>query len=529
MPKTRSDSPIQLLHEDVLMQIISTNANIFTEHHALTNTRYASQVCRSWRATTLNSPVLWARLIDFGSFYNLKTTKWAEEVVRRSKDAPLWMIAEKKHWAPLLRYTLGPAEHLALIQHNFFMQTMHRHWERIQKLVLPTCILPHLSASMLLIYRPAPLLDTFNIEREIDFERDKKLGKKHNFVTLFSGNAPMLRHFTALSHRIDQNAPWVHSLRTLEIGMAYDICEILTVLAATPNLEHLLSATFEKAAQLVSRQMVSLPRLKVLELYLTYEEMAFALDHLSIPPECSINLETRVCTKETGWKTQYQKYNLAITSIARVAKRYFQTHHAKFMALELSEYFITIYDSLCFESSPFNLRCLYLHPFQENAPDIYATFGSREWSSITELRLEYEVLKPYSADLTFLQHLSSIETLHVHQHLLEHLTDTQDLLSHTACRKIVLFPKLRRIKIYSARERFSTSTPTRTEVGDETVLFLSLRAMDGHPISELDLTEFREPKDSETVTRLRKMKGLKVVWKPDVGRQIGYTTHTHSD
>ena len=66
--------------------------------------------------------------------------------------------------------------------------------------------------------------------------------KNHNFVNLFSGSAPMLRHFTALSHRIDINAPWVHNLRTLQIGMAYDTSEILTVLDATPNLEQLLCA-----------------------------------------------------------------------------------------------------------------------------------------------------------------------------------------------------------------------------------------------------------------------------------------------
>ena len=529
MPKTNLLSPIQLLHEDVLMQIITINANIFTEDHALTNARYASQVCRSWRATTLNSPVLWARLIDFGSLYNLKTTKWGEEIVRRSDKAPLWLKAEKKHWAVLLQYVLGAAEQRALIQHTFFFGVMHYHWERIQKLVLPTCLLPHLSSSVRWIYRPAPLLDTFHIEAELDFKRDKTLGKKHNFVNLFSGNAPMLRHFTALSHRIDINAPWVHNLRTLEIGMAYDICEIFTVLAATPNLEHLLCATLEKATQLVSRQRVSLPGLKFLGLYLTYEEMAFALDHLAIPPECSLSIETEVCIKDKNWETQFQsRYTLAMSSIARAAKRYFQSHRVQFIALRLSDYFITIHDNLCSECSPFKMGCLYVHPFPENAADICVTFASREWSSITELRLEYEVLKPSSADLTFLQHLTSVETLHVYEHLFDHLTDTQDFLSHTARRKIVLFPKLRRIKIYSVREPVSMPMPTRTEVGDETVTFLLLRAMDGYPVSHLDLTQFREPKESEMVTRLRKIKGLKVVWKPDVGSQIGCTIHTDS-
>ena len=71
--------------------------------------------------------------------------------------------------------------------------------------------------------------------------------------------------------------------------------------------------------------------------------------------------------------------------------------------------------------------------------------------------------------------------------------------------------------------------PTRTEVGYETVTFLLLRAMDGYPVSLLDLTQFREPKESETVTRLRKIEGLKVVWKPDVGSQIGCTIHTDSE
>ena len=78
-------------------------------------------------------------------------------------------------------------------------------------------------------------------------------------------------------------------------------------------------------------------------------------------------------------------------------------------------------------------------------------------------------------------------------------------------------------------EQLLCAMPTRTEVGDETVTFLLLRALDGYPISELNLTQFREPKESETETRLRKIKGLKVVWKQDVGSKIGCATHTHSN
>ena len=90
-------SPIFRLNSDVLLKILLMNSNMFSDDNALTNTRFASQVCSTWRATMLEDSTLWARLIDFDTLHALRSDNWALELIRRSKTAPLWIKGEKLH------------------------------------------------------------------------------------------------------------------------------------------------------------------------------------------------------------------------------------------------------------------------------------------------------------------------------------------------------------------------------------------------------------------------------------------------
>jgi len=71
--------------------------------------RRTSQVCRRWRAIALNTPTLWAHIIDLES-----RSRWIEVVLDRARSAPLDLILPSitkdlmdESWAPtMLQKTL---------------------------------------------------------------------------------------------------------------------------------------------------------------------------------------------------------------------------------------------------------------------------------------------------------------------------------------------------------------------------------------------------------------------------------------
>ncbi len=84
MPSHPRSAAIYALNEDVLSHIFSLNGDMFTDHKALDTTRFASQVCRQWRDLLLETPSLWAKLIDICSIYTRRTNEWRNELVQRS-------------------------------------------------------------------------------------------------------------------------------------------------------------------------------------------------------------------------------------------------------------------------------------------------------------------------------------------------------------------------------------------------------------------------------------------------------------
>lgn len=109
----------------------------------------------------------------------------------------------------------------------------------------------------------------------------------------------MIRHFSAYHQKINFNASWWRNLRSLDFGGVGNICEILTVLSAIPNLEYLKAASSDEAVLPLPRSVVSLPKLKGLDLHLNYAEMVYVLDNLEIPSGCLLNLDTcRFITKD---------------------------------------------------------------------------------------------------------------------------------------------------------------------------------------------------------------------------------------
>ncbi len=491
--------PIFRLNSDVLLKILSMNSNMFNDKNALTNTRYTSQVCSTWRTTMLEEPILWARLIDFDILHTLRSETWALELIRRSKTAPLWVRGAKLHCE------VDRNGYRFLKPYSFLLTVVDVHWERIQRLVLMAHVLMFIDMSFCPIYRPAPLLDTFHIQFE-QSALPEHFSTMHRFVNLFDGSAPMIRHFSAYYQKINYNASWWHNLRSLDFGGVDNICEILTVLSAIPNLEYLKATSSEEAVPLLPRSAVSLPKLNGLDLHLNYTEMVYALENLKIPSECALNLATRRFINKDRLEdhSACTMFCTVVSSIAQVSKRYFRSHRARSLSIRCQEGSFKMYDNMDDAHSSFKIMFQYCQSCPRNPTEVYAHFSCPEFASIKQLKVVYQMLDFSPQDLVFLQIFSSVEILHACEQELNYVTATQDFLSKTSNINTTLLPKLRRIVLHSM------NVPHIPSWG--IVNFVLSRSEDGFHISIIDITEFCEyvTTGSRVITRLQAIPGLKV-------------------
>ena len=306
------------LNNDVILEIIRFNGNMFIDKGALDSTRYASQVCRAWRSAIINTPLVWARLIDLDSFHGLRSNEWGKEIVRRSGKAPLWIKAVQD-WT---RYS-----HPIVAQRVFFRDIMLEHWERVQILHLSTLVLVYKEMWKVPLCRPAPSLNTLYIH-STDQCHSRTIGVMHKFANLFSGCAPMLRNFSVDYHKVDLNARWLLNLRSIMLDSAYNLSECLFVLSATRNLE-VLKITHpigQTESQIHPQHLVRLPVLKYLLLTLNLDDMNLMLDHLVIPHGCCVLLSTWASLGTENHGPIGDTFNQVMSKFSQLSKCYFQSH-----------------------------------------------------------------------------------------------------------------------------------------------------------------------------------------------------------
>ena len=164
------------LNDDVLLHIFDLNADMFHDDDTLSTARITSEVCRQWRGLILGIPSLWAKLIDMDEI-SLRWKSWRHALLRRSGDAPLWILAKLLWSERSYEEERGPYDS---DMQDFFDEVITNNWHRIEKLVLAQHSSFELTPSMLRF--PAPVLK--HIEAPAPFEAS---------VPLFSNYAPMLR------------------------------------------------------------------------------------------------------------------------------------------------------------------------------------------------------------------------------------------------------------------------------------------------------------------------------------------------
>lgn len=489
------------LNADVIWEIIRINGNMYIDKGALDDTRHASQVCRAWRAAIVNTPLLWARLIDLDSLHGLRSNEWGKEIVRRSGKAPIWIKAVK-NWT---RYSHPVPE-----QRVFFRDIMLEHWERVQILHISTLVLVYKEMWKVPLCRPAPTLDTLYIH-STDRYHSRTIGVMHKFANLFAGCAPMLRNFSVDYHKVDLNSRWLLNLRSIMLDSAYNLYECLFVLSATRNLEHLkiTDPIGEAELPIHLQHVVRLPMLKYLLLSLNFDDMNFMLDHLVIPHGCSLRLSTWPSLMTENHAPIGYTFNQVMSKFSQLSKSYFESHLPQTMELSCFDDGVILHDTSYPDDFGFEMQCRYYHGSSDSMASTYTAITLPELAGVTELRLRYNVLISPAPHPSFLQCFSSVELLHTNEQLFGDLITAQDALSIANDHRTIIFPKLKRIKL---RLGDGVCYPSRT-VGDMTEKFILSRIEDGYPISILDLTAFDECDVSPVLIRLQSITSLQVIWR----------------
>lgn len=500
-------SPIHRLFPELLLYIFEFNGNMFTDENALTTTRFTSQVCSTWRNNMLSSKSLWAHLIDIDSFHGLRSRTWGEELIKRSGDSlqPLWIKSNKHNIHPPI-YDSPSCSFRE--QRIFFLDIISKHWGRLQRVFLNASAVCELSCpnALTMLRHPMPVLEMFYVE-SLPSDNGGFLPQKSPFLGLFSGDAPMLRHFSVRNDRIGINTPWLHNLHSIQLGSVYDIHACFEVLSATPNLQSLKVEGSSEHMSYFSHPVISLPELKSLTLSIDIHKVTFILDHLEIPHGCSLDLYCYPCCREEYYCDCFNTNPSAqvISSLARAFRRYFQSHPPRTINITCFQSMIDFRDSDC----TFKLLCNSYDDSTDIVPAIFAALSLPELAEVTELKLQCDVVFPCLSFPTFLHYLPSVKTLHTDEETLEYFNTSQDLLPNEESCRINIFPILDLIKICALDSEYLPHPAA--SVSEETLQFVLSRVKDGRPISALDLTACEEPPTpSPTLLRLKELSNLKV-------------------
>ncbi|KJA19391.1 hypothetical protein HYPSUDRAFT_204608 [Hypholoma sublateritium FD-334 SS-4] len=499
-------SPIQRLDFDVLTCIFGMNADMFDDHRALETTLATSRVCRDWRSCILGTTSIWAHLIDF-SDRNLRTAKGINELMRRSGISLRWI---KVPYLPSFRREWA----------GFILLAVGEDLRRTQKLEV-TIGGDHVDLWSQL-YHPAPHLKSFGITFTQEWSKFNNI-----FSSLFGGSAPMLHELRFKGHRSNFTVrpSWLHQLRSLDLRVDLTVSEMLEVLMSTSNLvilrfDKLLANHNHTTLTLLANHttstfpFVSLPKLTHLEIKLHGElnPGALLLDHMCIPPDCSIDISaTWTNLAEIDNKSIFTHIIRAISSCARL----------HFIHRPPQQLWLTIMPGYFFlqtathshgPSFKFGVGLKSMHVFPTHTLSILLSeFALPGLSEVTWSRFKITGMnRPIPGFTVFMRSLPAVRVIGTDKYSLRHLRAWSALKGVDTGPRIG-FPALEILKLdsvlpsHSYRSKFDS-------VPDPVSTYVKARIARGHALSIIDCTN-DELHVLPDMKFLRKAVGLKVRWR----------------
>ncbi|PPR01038.1 hypothetical protein CVT26_015640 [Gymnopilus dilepis] len=478
------DSPILHLNKDVLTTIFSSNADMFTDRAALTITRQTSQVCKEWRSMLLDSPTIWAKLIDFDELQR-GSEEWRREILRRSgTSSNLWIRANN------------------LVEDNvdtrpiktFLFSILNIHWERVERLVLNLNVAKLHPSQWTVLYQPAPHLQVFEV-RMHGIDRNASPAPR----PFFNNSAPLLHTLEALDLKLVTTAPWLCGLRSLNLrNDAMQISDLLKALALMPLLTTLQFEKFGRPGPAVDLNLPSaiLPELKEINLWVNIVEWGTILEHITPVKGCSLSLHHSI-----GEITD----DASLQSLPRFVDEYCKTHRPSYAFLDIES------KCFCFELKPhgeakpgFSVSVKLPVRSEGISPSSFSRFlvmfspSSLTYLSEMELHLSQNHLtgRSFKAILAF----SGLKVLHCDERVLGYFIDIQQTSN------VILFPNLTQLNLFTLDSSYFRG------LDGDLFPFLCHRRDAGYSIQILDLT-MCNPDVSPRLTFLEEMKALKLFWQ----------------
>ncbi len=437
----------------------------------------------------LDTPSLWAKLIDLDSLQDCTTDEWRNELLRRTGTALLW-ISARGGTGGLLDNSTGII--------SFLFDILSNNWNRIQKISLEYIDGSYMHPGLPQwnpLYLPAPNLQTFDIDFSKGDLSSEDVGEEYKDTPLFCHDAPMLREFYAKELRFDFSAPWLQHLYLLHIDIKATINEILTILEATPFLRKLTIFAYKlrdsEVTPTPSLPTISLPDLSCLILRASFIGGATLLDHLELPLGCT----TKIYLRNEKDRISEESCHFCVQMVSRLARNIFRVYTPQKLLLECSP------DRLVFEvEDPTKHlgRCFefeILHYDNRPPSMLYTTtttvflewFTLSELSQVTEFRLENLIDLPDTIFSSFIACLPSVTLLEAPAKMLVYLVEFQDRLSkQLADRPIVIFPLVQTVRL--DHSTFTYFAGDQGGLAKIIMKYLLARIKDGCPISTLDLT-----------------------------------------
>jgi hypothetical protein len=237
-------------------------------------------VCAYWRRVALECPSLWTNI-------TLMHYRWAEEMLLRSKMAPLTVVTDvsrhKSRHLELVRAALariGQIRELTITGDGYEPKSLDK--------ILAGLV------------DPAPILEILSVSYASINQGD---GTRILPRCLFSGEAPCLRKLSLHNCPLAWDAPILRALTSfrlsaIQVGEARpSMSQIMAGLSGMPNLQTLelcdvlpYGSALGAALPTGSEPMISLPHLTNLRIESDASAGEFLVNHLSYPPTASVIL-----------------------------------------------------------------------------------------------------------------------------------------------------------------------------------------------------------------------------------------------
>ncbi|KAH9041371.1 hypothetical protein EDB85DRAFT_2286339 [Lactarius pseudohatsudake] len=250
-----------------------------------------AHVCRQWRETVLNQPLLWSH-VDFTIF----SSAGAAEILSRAKRVPLhlqakvpWNLWDDARFGTFQKELQDRVSHISRLA----ISAEHIHLRRILKgLILP-----------------APTLELLSLSGDPEEYNDSGVGQAVVPDTLFDSSTPRLSCLEICDCGINWDSPLLglRGLKHLDIRTSFERPSLSVWLDALDQMSQLKTLTLHWASPIAPlgasipsdvERNITLPSLTLLDMSSTVGDCGLALSHLILPALTSLCLTAESCRQD---------------------------------------------------------------------------------------------------------------------------------------------------------------------------------------------------------------------------------------